>query len=253
MSRSLNDVREFTAWAKDAAFNAVLPAHCASCGKSVDAPGRLCGSCWQDVSFIGAPHCACCGIPFELPQDGTALCGPCMDNPPEFSRARSVFMYEGVGRDMVLAFKMADRTWLSKSLADWLVRAGSALLGDADVIVPVPLHRWRLFHRRYNQSAMLATAVARQSGVSLSVDLLQRVRHTPPQSRLGASERRQNVRGAFRLRPGREDVVAGRRVLLLDDVLTTGATASACVQALRGVGAVDVDVLTLARAPHPTN
>jgi len=143
MNGSLIDVRGFAAWATDVAFSAVLPAHCASCGKSVDAPGRLCGRCWQAVSFIGAPHCACCGIPFELPQDGAALCGPCMDNPPAFGRARAVFMYEGVGRDMVLAFKMADRTWLTRALADWLVRAGSTLLGEADVIVPVPLQRLR--------------------------------------------------------------------------------------------------------------
>ena len=162
-------------------------------------------------------------------------------------------MYEGVGRDLVLGYQMADRTWLTAALADWLTRAGAALLADADLIAPVPLHRWRLFHRRYNQAALLAGAVASRADMPLVVDLLQRVRHTPPQSRLGATERHRNVRGAFRVRPSREGAISGRRVLLVDDVLTTGATVAACVQALRAAGAREGDVLTLARAAHPTN
>lgn len=183
------------------ALDALLPPHCASCGVSVDAPGRLCGPCWQAVGFIAEPHCARCGIPFELPQPDGRHCAPCLEAPPGYDRARAVFMYSGVGRDLVLAYKMADRTWLTRTFADWLARAGAGLLAEADILAPVPLHRRRLFHRRYNQAAMLASSLARQAHVPVVVDLLQRVRHTPPQSRLAASERRQNVRGAFRVRP----------------------------------------------------
>ena len=154
------------------------------------------------------------------------------------------------GAQLILAFKMADRSWLAPRLAVWLHRAAVPLLPDAELVVPVPLHRWRLLARRFNQAAVLAGLLARRANAPVAPDLLVRTRRTPPQTRLSGAERRRNVRGAFAVRRGRAPLVAGRNVLLVDDVLTTGATASACARALRKAGAARVDVATLARAGH---
>lgn len=170
------------------------------------------------------------------------------DAPPVYRRARATFRYEGVGRELILSFKMADRSWPAPRLAHWLHRAAAPLLVDADLVVPVPLHRWRLLARRFNQAAVLVGLVAREEGAALVPDLLVRTRRTLPQTRLSGAERRCNVRSAFRVRRGRETLVQGRTVLLVDDVLTTGATANACARTLRKTGAAQVDVATLARA-----
>jgi ComF family protein len=156
-----------------------------------------------------------------------------------------VFRYDDASRALVLRFKHGDRTGAVPHFARWMARAGAALLAEAEVIVPVPLHPWRLWRRRYNQAAMLALAVAREAEKSCVPDALARIRATPSQGRLGRGQRTRNVRGAFRLR--RPEAVEGRRVLLVDDVLTTGATVEECVRVLKRGGAADVDVLTLAR------
>lgn len=244
---SLRTVEHAARFALRTALDGLLPPRCGACDAPVDAPGRLCASCWRDVTFIGEPLCLRCGMPFELGAQAGSVCGACMRAPPAFDRARAAVLYQGVGRDLVLAFKMADRTWLAPVLSEWMARAGAELLADAAVIVPVPLHRWRLLSRRYNQSAMLALAIAERAGVPCVPDALMRVRATPSQARLSAAERRRNVRGAFRVRSGRRPAIEDRRVLLIDDVMTTGATAAACAQALCRAGAAAVDVLTLAR------
>ena len=240
--------RGVAAGAAAGAIDLVLPPACLACDAPVDAAGGLCADCWSRVSFIGQPCCACCGLPFAIKAAEGAVCGVCAQAPPVYDRARAAFRYEGAGRELILAFKMADRSWLAPRLALWLHRAAATLLAEADLVVPVPLHRWRLLARRFNQAAVLAGLMAQGADARMVPDVLVRTRRTPPQTRLSGPERRRNVRGAFALRRGRASLVAGRRILLVDDVLTTGATASACARALRKAGAAGVDVVTLARA-----
>jgi ComF family protein len=156
-----------------------------------------------------------------------------------------VFRYDDASRSLILRYKHADQTASTPPFARWMARAGAELLAEADLIVPVPLHRWRLFLRRYNQAALLANALAGLSGVHCRPDLLRRPWHTPSQGGLGRRQRRENVRGAFRLQRG--EAVKGKRVLLIDDVLTTGATCEECARTVLAAGAEAVDVLTLAR------
>ena len=229
------------------AVDVVLPPTCLACYAPVGASGALCPDCWSRVSFIGRPCCARCGLPFAIEAAPDALCGDCARAPPAYERARAAFLYEGAGRELILAFKMADRSWVAPMLAAWLQRAAAPLLPDADLVVPVPLHRWRLLARRFNQAAVLAGLMARGTDAAAVPDLLVRTRRTPPQTRLPRSARRRNVRGAFAVRRSRAHLVAGRSVLLVDDVLTTGATVSACARALHEAGAARVDVATLAR------
>jgi ComF family protein len=186
-----------------------------------------------------------------LPQaSGAQACGECVRQPPAFDRARSAFRYDDASKGLVLSFKHGDRPGLARFFAPWLARAAGPLLAEADLLVPVPLHRWRLFQRRYNQAALLAQALARLAPGRYDPALLRRVRHTPPQGHLGRQARRDNVRAAFRLgRP--PERIAGRRILLVDDVLTTGATIGACAELLKRSGAASVDVLTLARVVVP--
>jgi len=230
------------------AVGLVLPPSCLACYAPVGQSGALCADCWSRVSFIGQPCCARCGLPFAIEAAPDALCGDCARLPPAYDRARAAFLYEGTGRELILAFKMADRSWVAPRLAAWLERAAAPLLPDADLLVPVPLHRWRLLARRFNQAAVLASLMVRRTDAEVVPDLLVRTRRTPPQTRLSRFARRRNVRGAFAVRRSRAHLVAGRNILLVDDVLTTGATVSACARTLRKAGAARVDVATLARA-----
>lgn len=233
------------------ALDAVLPPRCLRCGVTVDGVGALCPDCWSQMAFLGAPHCACCGYPFEFEMAPGALCAACMRERPAFDRARAVLRYDEASRDLVLAFKHADRTDGAPAYGRWLARAGAELLPEVDLIAAVPLHWSRLFARRYNQAALLALALGRATGLPAVPDLLARGRRTPSQGRLSAAARARNVAGAFTVRPRRRAALAGRRVLLVDDVLTTGATAEACARVLRRAGAAAVDVLTLARVVRP--
>jgi ComF family protein len=230
-------------------LDAVLPPQCLGCGALVGDAGTLCAACWEGIEFLGPPQCAACGHPFEYEAGDGALCAACAATPPLYDRARSVFRYDDKSRGLILGFKHADRTHSAPAFGRWLVRAGDDLLKDADLLVPVPLHRWRLFQRRYNQAALLTRAMAKQAGVGIepSPDLLLRRRRTPSQGRFSRAERMRNVAGAFTLRPDERARIEGKRVLLVDDVLTTGATVTACTRTLLDAGAGAVDVLTLAR------
>ena len=247
--------QRFPVWLRRAAQGAtglVLPRRCLACGTPVAGDGALCAECWPAVRFLGPPLCAVCGYPFEFDPGAGALCGSCAAQNPAFDRARSVFVYDSASRGPVLAFKHADRTDAAPTLARLMAHAAVELLPDADMIVPVPLHRRRLLARRFNQSALLAQALGRDAAIEAVPDLLVRTRHTPSQGGLSATARRRNVTGAFAVRGSMADKVRGARILMVDDVYTTGATVGACASVLRRAGAAAIDVITLARVVRPT-
>ncbi|HYD99627.1 MAG TPA: ComF family protein [Alphaproteobacteria bacterium] len=232
-------------------LDAVLPPTCLGCNALVAEPGALCGECWPRLAFIGPPHCACCGRPFEIAESAGLLCGACLRRPPPYARARAVLAYDDGSKPLILGFKNADRLQAAPAFARWLARAGAELLAEADLLAPVPLHRWRLWRRRYNQAAILALAVGRLAGRPVLPELMVRRRRTPSQGHLGRAARRRNVAGAFAVPERHRGAVWGRSVLLIDDVLTTGATVEECSRVLLKAGARRVDVLTLARVLRP--
>ena len=232
-------------------LDAILPPLCLGCSEIVSSPGALCAECWPRFSFIAAPLCGRCGIPFAADTGPDALCTACFTRPPRFRRARAVLIYDDRSRRVVLPLKHGDRTDLARACGAWMARAGAELLAEADFVAPVPLHWRRLFTRRYNQAALLARMVARDVDAVLAPDLLRRARWTGSQAGLKAKERRRNVRKAFEVPPRWQAKLKDRTVLLVDDVLTTGATVEACVGALKRAGAAHVDVLTLARVVRP--
>ena len=234
------------------AVDLLFPPLCMACRTQVADPGALCSNCWQTIRFLDGPLCECCGLPFEIDPGGETLCAACHASPPAFDKARAIMRYDEHSRPPILALKHADRLDLTPAFGRWLERSGRALIDESDVILPVPLHRYRLWSRRYNQSAELARALARRTGKRAEFSVLLRGRHTPSQGAMpSASARRRNMRGAFRISPGHKSAIAGRNILLLDDVLTTGATVDACARALKRAGATKVFVLALARVVRP--
>ncbi len=229
-----------------AVVDTVLPPRCLACGVTVDEPDALCGPCWAAMNFFAPPSCAACGLPFPHPMGEGAVCADCARGRASWDRARAVLRYDKHSRQLVLALKRGDRTHLARALGGWMHRAGRDLLDGADLLVPVPLHWTRLFARRYNQAALLAHAIHAAGGPPVAADWLVRRRRTPSQGRLGALARARNVRGAFALRAGRD--IKGKRLVIIDDVLTTGATVEECARVLRREGAAFIGVLTLGRA-----
>lgn len=227
--------------------DALLPPQCMLCTAQVDEPGRLCVDCWPGVGFIAEPCCPTCGVPHPVPVPEGLVCGACLKEPPPFARARAAFVYGGGGRDLVLRFKRGDRTDLAPGLAALMRQAGAPLLAECDAILPVPLHRWRLWRRRFNQSALLAQALGRAADRPVLLDLLQRRRATRSLGRLNRAARKRELAGAIGVDAGQAAALRGQRLLLVDDVFTTGATVNACCRALLRAGATEVTVLTLAR------
>lgn len=228
-----------------------LPPQCLGCRAIVEAPDTLCGDCWSNLQMIGPAVCDACGFPFPYDQDAS-LCAACIGRMPPFNRARAAISYDDGSRDLILAFKHADRTEAAKLFARWMLAAAPALIQDADVIVPVPLDRRRLFERRYNQAALLAQRLSDLTRVPVLLDGVERIKPSPPLKRHGGkrmsqSERRRNVAGAFRVRSSAKDELKGKCVLVVDDVYTSGATAWAMARSLSRAGVLSVDVLTAAR------
>ena len=228
------------------ALDIALPTLCVACREPVDGEG-VCASCWAKLSFIAPPYCPRLGIPFVYDPGPELLSMEAIANPPAYQRARAAVRYDEVARTLVHALKYQDRTDLAPAMGRWMARAGREMLEAADLLVPVPLHWRRAWHRRYNQSDALARAVERQSGVKLRGELLRRVRATEQQVGLSRSQRASNVQGAFEVSADQRSEIQGRRVVLIDDVLTSGATVDACARALLRAKAAQVDVLVFAR------
>jgi ComF family protein len=228
------------------ALDLALPRLCAVCREPVEGQG-LCPACWSKLSFITRPYCERLGIPFVYDPGPGILSMEAIAEPPAYHRARAAVRFDEISRALVHALKYGDRLDLAPMMGRWLSHAGRELLDEADALVPVPLHWRRRWARRFNQSAMLAAAVSAASGVPIAAGALKRVKFTAQQVGLSRAERATNVQGAFRVPPEGKPEVAGRRLLLVDDVLTSGATAEGCAKALLRAGARNVDVLVFAR------
>lgn len=237
-------------------LDALLPPRCLACEGEVQTQGALCATCFAGLTPITPPFCERCGVPFAhagqaMVSEAAGHCPRCSRNLPSFLSARAALRYDAGAKRLILPFKHADRTDLALPLARHMARAGAPLLARAELIAPVPAHWRRLLRRRYDQAALLARALGGLSGRPVLPDLLRRARRTPPLADKGAAERAVTVEGAFVVSPPGRRAVAGRRILLVDDVMTSGATAEACTRALLEAGAAAVEVLAAARVPDP--
>lgn len=229
------------------ALNLFFPPRCAACGVGTEQAHTLCAPCFESLHIISQPACECCGFPFEYDPGAGAQCGACLEKLPPYSKGWAVLRYDDAAKSLVTRLKYADKTHLAPFLGHLMAAHGEPVLAGAELLVPVPLHWRRMFSRRYNQSLLLAREVSRASAIPLLPDGMKRVRHTPPQASLSRKERLDNVRGAFAVKTKGKAAVKGKTVVLVDDVMTTGATIHACCKALKRAGAKEVRVLTLAR------
>ena len=236
----------WVAGAWTAIVEVALPPVCAACNRRVATRDTLCPTCWSQIGFIRAPICDRLGIPLGYDTGVTTISTRALAEPPVYDRARAVARFDGVMRDLIHGFKYAGRHHPRRLFGRWLAVAGGEILAEADLIVPVPLHPWRLVWRRFNQAAMLAIEVSRETGVPTDPFALRRVKRTASQVGMTADQRRRNVQAAFRVPPERAGDLAGLNVVLVDDVITTGATIDAAARALKVAGAARVDVLALA-------
>jgi ComF family protein len=228
------------------ALDIALPTLCVACREPVAGVG-VCADCWTKLSFIERPYCPRLGTPFVYDPGSNMLSMEAIANPPAYQRARAAVRYDDVAKVLVHALKYQDRTDLAPAMGRWMARAGTELLEAADALIPVPLHWRRGWSRRYNQSGALARIIAGQSGVPIVPDALQRIRPTRQQVGLSRTDRARNVQGAFKIATERTGEIQDRRVVLIDDVLTSGATVDACARVLLRAKAAQVDVLVFAR------
>jgi ComF family protein len=235
-----------------AAADLLLPPVCIACRSRISNHGLLCGDCFARIDFIAPPICARLGVPLPYDAGEPSLSAAAIASPPVYDRARAVARYSKTMRDLIHGFKYRDRQEGVALFSRWLVRAGGELLDDAELIVPVPLYRSRLRRRRFNQSAMLAQGLARLTDIPADCFVLKRVRRTVSQVGLTAEQRVRNVAGAFKVEPSLASQARGKKVVVIDDVITTGATAEACARVLKRAKAARVDVLALARVVEPT-
>jgi ComF family protein len=233
-----------------AGLDLALPRLCAACREPVEGPG-LCPACWSKLSFIRRPYCERLGVPFVYDPGPGILSMEAIADPPAYNRARAAVRFDEISRALVHALKYGDRLDLAPMMGRWIGNAGGELLAQADALVPVPLHWRRLWARRFNQSAMLAAAVSAASGVPVAAAALKRVKATARQVGLSRPERAANIQGAFRVPNESKPAIIGRRLVLIDDVLTSGATVEGCARALLRAGAANVDVLVFARVADP--
>ncbi len=230
-----------------AILDTVFPPRCLACTEATDTPQGLCAACWRDTAFVAGTACVKCGVPMIGEAGPEDICDSCLRHPPAWDRGAAALLYTGAGRRMVLQLKHGDRLDTVPRMAAWMATAGADLVERADMIAPVPLHWRRLLRRHYNQSAELARHLARRSGKPAVMDLLRRQRMTVPQEKMDRTARAANQAGAFAVPARHARRVRGASVLVIDDVLTSGATLSNCAETLRAAGAARIDVLVLAR------
>lgn len=236
-----------------AVLDFALPPRCPNCLDIVADQHSFCAPCWQSIRFLGDPCCATCGLPFDYDLGPDAQCGACHGDAPPFDWARAAMAYGEVARTVTLRFKYGRRTGHARLMARYMARHLAGVDMREAVLVPVPLHRWRLWSRGFNQAALIAKALGVEAGGRAIADALIRTRRTPPFKHMSASRRRRLVKGAFALSPKRKEAIAGRHVILIDDIWTTGATAAACAHVLRRAGAARVDLLCWARVLEDTD
>ncbi len=225
----------------------IYPPQCMGCRSAVAEPSTLCASCWSGLKFIERPYCERLGTPFEVDLGGVLLSPAAIADPPVFDRARSVLMYDGLGRVLVHRFKYWDRHDIGTAMARMMALAGRELIADADLIIPVPLHWTRLLSRKFNQSALLATHLSKLTNKPCDLHIMQRKKRTRQQYGLTRPERQLNLQGALAVDKLSAYKIEGKRVLLIDDVMTTSSTANAAARVLIKAKASHVDVLTFAR------
>ncbi|MBI1211349.1 MAG: ComF family protein [Alphaproteobacteria bacterium] len=235
------------------ALDFILPPVCLRCHTLVSDPQSLCGTCWADLKFLAEPLCACCGLPFPHALGEGVKCAACLRSPPVFDKARAALAYDDTSRDLILPLKHADRLEAAHIFGRWMANAAAELIAESDTLMPVPLHWRRLAARRYNQAAVLSFAIAKQRPhLRIDTASLQRPKASVSQGEMpSARARLKNVARAFSVSEVRRNQVQGRRILLVDDVLTTGATLNACAKALKRAGAAAVSAVTLARVVRP--
>ena len=230
------------------ALRLIFPPRCLGCGALVEADFALCGECWRDAPFIAGARCDTCGAPLPGPAGpGAEVCDDCLKIARPWQAGRAAMVYTGTARKIVLALKHGDRTELARPAAGWMLRAGADVIRKDMIVAPVPLHWARLLRRRYNQAALLAQGVARGAGLCCCPDLLHRSRPTAALENAGREQRFAELAGAIRANPRRRREIAGKRFLLVDDVMTSGATLAAASEACLAAGAAGVTVLVLAR------
>jgi ComF family protein len=222
-----------------------LPPRCPGCAAITQEPHRFCLDCWSALRFLGEPCCARCALPFDYGEGAEVVCGRCLAEPPAFDRLRAAVGYGEISRTVALKLKYGGRPGIAETMARFMARHLDA--AGEPMLAPVPLHRWRIWRRGYNQSALIAGALAKAAVLEARLDLLTRVKATPVLRGMSPRQRREAVRGAFRVAPKHKAAVKGRRVVLIDDVYTSGATANACARILRRAGAARVEVLCWAR------
>jgi len=223
-----------------------LPPRCPGCGLVTQAQDAFCYDCWSGLQLLGPPCCAKCALPFEHGGEGEdALCAGCLADPPAFDRLRAAVAYGELASAVALKLKYGRKPGVAGTMASLMARHVDA--AERPILCPVPLHRWRIWRRGYNQSALIGAALCHRFGLEMRPDLLVRVKRTPPLKGMSPRERRLTVRGAFRINPGHRAAIAKRNILLIDDVFTSGATAEACARVLKRAGAAEVAVLCWAR------
>ena len=232
-------------------IDTILPPRCALSGEIVDKQGMLSPDMWGRLNFITDPMCLVCGVPFDFDMEGNqkgneqSLCASCIKTPPIYQAARSALIYDDGSRDLILSYKHADQIACVHTFIPWLSRAGAGMLSAADYLIPVPLHRWRLFRRRFNQSALIAQTLGRVVNKPALLDGLERIRATATQGYLSHDERAKNVKRAFRIPAKYKDQLRSKNIVLIDDVYTTGATVQECAKVFLKVGVKRVDVFDL--------
>lgn len=230
-----------------AVLDRLYPPVCLHCGAHIDVPDGLCARCWVGLRPITRPFCPVLGLPFETDIGPDVHSAEAIADPPPFRRSRSALIYGDVARSIVSHLKFGDRTELARFCARLMVNAGADLFENDAFLAPVPLHRQRQWQRRYNQSALLASALAAETGLGFNPLLVQRRRRTRQQVGLNADQRQRNVQGAFVAHPDFLNLARGRRIIIVDDVITTGSTVKAVTHALKRAGADQIDVISFAR------